>query len=41
MEKEFAINPKTETRTKKMITTYAPERPEMVYCEVCYEGVVG
>ena len=22
---------------KKMITTYSPERPERVYCEVCYE----
>jgi hypothetical protein len=22
---------------KKMITTYAPERPEIVYCEACYE----
>ena len=25
---------------KKMITTYAPERPETVYCEVCYEKEV-
>jgi hypothetical protein len=25
---------------KKMITTYSPERPETVYCEVCYEGEV-
>ena len=25
---------------KKMITTYAPERPEKVYCEVCYEREV-
>ncbi len=25
---------------KKMLTTYAPERPERVYCEVCYESEV-
>ena len=25
---------------KKMITTYSPERPETVYCEVCYEREV-
>ena len=25
---------------KDMITTYAPERPEQVYCEVCYEREV-
>ena len=25
---------------KRMITTYAPERPEIVYCEECYEREV-
>ena len=37
---EFALNPKTGKRGKKMITTYSPERPERVYCEVCYEREV-
>ena len=30
----------TGWRRKKMITTYAPERKEIVYCEVCYEREV-
>ena len=36
-EDDFALHPKTEKRAKKMITTYAPERRESIYCEVCYE----
>jgi hypothetical protein len=36
----FALNPKTGKLAKKMITTYAPERPEKIYCEVCYEKEV-
>ncbi len=36
----FVLNPRTGKRGKKMITTYSPERPERVYCEVCYEREV-
>jgi hypothetical protein len=36
----FVINPKTGKSAKKMITTYAPERTERVYCEECYEREV-
>ena len=36
----FALNPRTRKRGKKMLTTYSPERPERVYCEVCYEREV-
>ncbi len=39
-EDDFALHPKTEKRAKKMITTYAPERRESIYCEVCYEREV-
>lgn len=35
-ENEFGVNERTGTRGKRMITTYAPERPEVVYCEECY-----
>jgi hypothetical protein len=39
-EKEFVLNTKTGNSAKKMITTYAPERTEIVYCDVCYEREV-
>lgn len=39
-DSSFGMNPKTGTRTKRIITTYAPERPETVYCDVCYEREV-
>jgi hypothetical protein len=39
-EKEFALNTKTGKSGKKMITTYAPERTETVYCEVCYLEII-
>lgn len=34
------ISPSQGGLRKKMITTYAPERQERVYCEVCYEREV-
>jgi hypothetical protein len=36
----FLQNPRTGKRGRKMITTYWPERPEQVYCEICYEKEV-
>ena len=39
-EEEFDMNTRTGKRAKKMITTYAPERTEMVYCEECYNREV-
>lgn len=36
----FVINPKTGKSAKKMITTYASERTETVYCEVCYLEII-
>jgi hypothetical protein len=36
----FELNPKTGTRTKKIITTYSPDRKEIVYCEECYNREV-
>ncbi|NUJ97242.1 hypothetical protein HGA92_00465 [Candidatus Gracilibacteria bacterium] len=39
-EEEFEINIKTGKKGKKIQTTYAPEREEIVYCEECYNKEV-
>ncbi|NUJ97913.1 hypothetical protein HGA92_03965 [Candidatus Gracilibacteria bacterium] len=39
-EEEFVINTKTGKKGKKIQTTYAPERQEIVYCEECYNKEV-
>jgi len=39
-EEEFDMNSRTGKRAKKMITTYSPKRPEVVYCEECYNREV-
>lgn len=39
-ESNFSKNEKTGKMALKMKTTYAPERPETVYCEVCYNKEV-
>jgi hypothetical protein len=36
-EDDFELNTKTWIKAKKIQTTYAPERPEIVYCENCYD----
>lgn len=36
----FILNPNTGKRARKIITTYSPDRKEIVYCEVCYEREV-
>jgi hypothetical protein len=39
-DEDFEINKKNNKKWLKIQTTYAPERPEIVYCEECYNKEV-